>query len=61
MYPDSGPGLVKLDRNEYMALKEWLKADGDASRSKQFQHAPRFLNNPEAVQKAKEIYDGTYE
>lgn len=59
-FPDSGPGLAKLDRNEYAALKELAKADGDPSKVIPFQKAPRFVNNPDAVAKAIAIYQGTY-
>ncbi|MDY7090491.1 MAG: hypothetical protein SYR96_36055, partial [Actinomycetota bacterium] len=61
MFPDSGPGMVKLDRNEYAALKEIAKAGGDLSVAPQLSRAPRFTSNPDAVAKAKAIYDGTYE
>ncbi|MDG4785352.1 hypothetical protein O7626_05290 [Micromonospora sp. WMMD1102] len=61
VFPDSGDGVVKLDRNEYAALKEITRVGGDPAQSPQLQNNPRFLNNPEAVAKAKEIYDGTYE
>ena len=61
MFPDSGPGMVKLDRNEYAALKEIAKADGDPSAAPQLSRNPRFTENPDAVAKAKAIYDGTYE
>ncbi|HZG03212.1 MAG TPA: hypothetical protein VE546_06540, partial [Streptomyces sp.] len=62
VYPDSGPGIVKLDRNEYAALCLISRAKGDlASIEMQLQKAPRFANNPEAVQKALAVYNGTYE
>jgi hypothetical protein len=61
VYPDSGPGIVKLDRNEYAALTEIAKAGGDPARVPAFTHNPRFLNNPDAIAKAKAIYDGTYQ
>jgi hypothetical protein len=61
VFPDSGPGLVKLDRNEYAALTEIAKAGGDPAKVPAFQHNPRFTNNPDAIAKAKAIYDGTYE
>ncbi|MBB2941063.1 hypothetical protein FB565_000767 [Actinoplanes lutulentus] len=60
VFPVSGPGLVPLNNNEYAALKEIARADGDVDAVKAFQHNPRFLNNPEAIAKAKSIYDGTY-
>ncbi|MFI1562616.1 hypothetical protein ACH4ZX_06005 [Streptomyces sp. NPDC020490] len=60
VFPKSGPGLVELDRIEYAALKEIARNKGDLSRSQQLQRDPKFVNNPAKVQKAKEIYDGTY-
>ncbi|MCO8275394.1 hypothetical protein M1L60_32915 [Actinoplanes sp. TRM 88003] len=61
VFPDSGDGMVKLDRNEYAALKEIARAGGDASAAPQLTRNPRFTANPEAVAKAQAIYDGTYE
>ncbi|MCY1141654.1 hypothetical protein OWR29_26965 [Actinoplanes sp. Pm04-4] len=61
VFPDSGAGMVKLDRNEYAALKEIVRAGGDLSAAPQLSRNPRFTANPEAVAKAKAIYDGTYE
>ncbi|GHF77568.1 hypothetical protein GCM10018787_28190 [Streptomyces thermodiastaticus] len=52
MYPDSGPGIIKLDRNEYAALQQIAKAKGDISAAPQLTRNPRFTDNPEAVQKA---------
>jgi hypothetical protein len=60
VFPDSGPGIVKLDRNEYAALKEIARAGGDVSSVSVFARDPRFINNPDAITKAKSIYDGTY-
>ncbi|MER6631316.1 hypothetical protein ABT301_24360 [Streptomyces sp. NPDC000987] len=60
VFPKSGPGLVELDRIEYAALKEIARNKGDLSKSQQLQRDPKFVNNPAKVQKAKEIYDGTY-
>ncbi|MFK0141209.1 hypothetical protein [Streptomyces murinus] len=60
VYPDSGKGIAKLDRNEYAALQQISKAKGDISAAPQLTHAPRFVNNPQAVQKALDIYNGTY-
>ncbi|MBL1083089.1 hypothetical protein JK359_14030 [Streptomyces actinomycinicus] len=60
MYPDSGTGIVKLDRNEYAALQQISKAKGDIGAAPQLTRNPRFTNNPEAVQKALDIYNGTY-
>ncbi|MDF3300448.1 hypothetical protein [Streptomyces tropicalis] len=60
VYPDSGKGIVKLDRNEYAALQQLAKAKGDIDAAPQLTRNPRFTNNPEAVQKALDIYNGTY-
>jgi hypothetical protein len=60
VFPDSGTGIAKLDRNEYAALQQISKAKGDISAAPQLAHAPRFVNNPQAVQKALDIYNGTY-
>ncbi|KUL37472.1 hypothetical protein ADL22_21155 [Streptomyces sp. NRRL F-4489] len=60
VYPAAGPGFVELDRNEYAALSQIAKAKGDLSAAPQLTKNPRFVNNPEAVQKALAIYNGTY-
>ncbi|WP_086823729.1 hypothetical protein [Streptomyces sp. NRRL B-24572] len=60
VYPDSGPGIVKLDRNEYAALQQVAKAKGDISAAPQLTRNPRFTNNPGIVEKALAIYNGTY-
>ncbi|MFJ3959789.1 hypothetical protein [Streptomyces sp. NPDC090036] len=60
VYPDSGPGIVKLDRNEYAALQQVAKAKGDISAAPQLTRAPRFTNNPGIVEKALAIYNGTH-
>jgi hypothetical protein len=60
VFPDSGPGIAKLDRNEYAALSEIAKAGGDVEAVQIFNFAPRFVNHPENIAKAKAIYDGTY-
>jgi hypothetical protein len=60
VFPDSGPGIVKLDRNEYAALKQIAIAGGDVASVRVFARDPRFLSHPEAIAKAKSIYDGTY-
>ncbi|GAA2564183.1 hypothetical protein GCM10010435_40550 [Winogradskya consettensis] len=60
VFPVSGPGLVYLDRNEYAALKEIAKARGDPAQVPAFTQNPRFTSNPDAITKAKAIYDGTY-
>ncbi|MEU6894972.1 hypothetical protein ABZ934_24890 [Streptomyces sp. NPDC046557] len=60
VYPDAGPGIVKLDRNEYAALQQIAKAKGDLSAAPQLTKNPRFTNNPGIVEKALAIYNGTY-
>jgi hypothetical protein len=60
VFPVSGAGLVHLDRNEYAALKEIAQAGGDPSKVIAFTRNPRFTAHPEAIAKAKAIYDGTY-
>ncbi|MFE3774500.1 WXG100 family type VII secretion target [Streptomyces sp. NPDC059122] len=59
-FPISGPGFVELDRNEYAALQQIAKAKGDLEAAPQLTKAPRFVNNPESVQKALQIYNGEY-
>jgi hypothetical protein len=58
-FPISGNGLAELNRNEYAALKEIAKAGGRTD-VPALTRNPRFANNPEVVEKAKKIYDGTY-
>ncbi|MFE7381455.1 Hint domain-containing protein [Streptomyces zhihengii] len=58
-FPISGNGLVELDRNEYAALTEIAKAGGRTD-VPALTRNPRFANNPAAVEKAKQVYDGTY-
>ncbi|SEE39933.1 hypothetical protein SAMN05216489_06471 [Streptomyces sp. 3213] len=60
VFPVSGPGLVDMDRIEYAALKEIVRNKGDLSKSQQLQRDPKFVNNPAKVEKAKQVYDGTY-
>ena len=60
VFPVSGPGLVEMDRTEYAALKEIVRNKGDLSKSQQLQRDPKFVDNPEKVAKAKQVYDGTY-
>ncbi|MFD4860561.1 hypothetical protein [Streptomyces atratus] len=60
VYPESGPGIVNLDRNEYAALQQVVKAKGDINAAPQLTRNPRFVNNPQAVQKALDLYNGTY-
>jgi hypothetical protein len=61
VFPDSGVGMVKLSGTEYAALKEIVRAGGDISQAPQLTRNPRFVNNPQAVEKAMQIYNGTYE
>ncbi|MBT2369234.1 hypothetical protein J7E88_28955 [Streptomyces sp. ISL-10] len=61
VYPDSGPGIVNLDRNEYAALQQLARAKGDIDAAPQLTRNPRFVNNPQSVQKALDIYNGTYQ
>ncbi|MEU9498773.1 WXG100 family type VII secretion target [Streptomyces sp. NPDC048196] len=60
VYPAKGPGFVEMDRNEYAALSQIVKAKGDLSAAPQLTKNPRFVNNPEVVEKALAIYNGTY-
>ncbi|MFG1607719.1 WXG100 family type VII secretion target [Actinoplanes sp. NPDC049265] len=60
VFPVSGPGLVVLNGTEYTALQMIGKRQGDVAAVREFEHDPRFLNNPDAIVKAKAIYDGTY-
>ncbi|MET7932799.1 hypothetical protein [Streptomyces sp. NPDC005322] len=60
VFPVSGRGIVNLDRNEYAALQQLARAKGDISAAPQLTRNPRFVNNPQAVQKALDIYNGTY-
>ncbi len=58
VFPDSGPGIIQLDRNEYAALQQIVRAKGDMSAAPQLTRAPRFINNPEAVERALAVYNG---
>ncbi|MEU4692462.1 hypothetical protein [Actinoplanes sp. NPDC023714] len=60
VFPGTGDGLVRLDRNEYKALQQIALAKGDVEQVEMFKHAPMFVQNPEVIAKAKSIYDGTY-
>jgi hypothetical protein len=60
-FPISGKGLIKLDRDEYKALKLLAQNGGDPSRVAQFKYDPALLKNPQAITKAKSIWDGTYQ
>ncbi|MEU3335660.1 hypothetical protein [Streptomyces sp. NPDC006668] len=60
VFPVSGPGLVDMDRIEYAALKEIVRNKGDLGNSQALRRDPKFVNNPDKVAKAKQVYDGTY-
>ncbi|MEW1909444.1 hypothetical protein AB0442_13460 [Kitasatospora sp. NPDC085895] len=60
VFPDSGKGIVNMDRNEYAALKEIAKAGGDPSKVPAFTRDPRFRDNPQAIAKALAVYNGTH-
>ncbi|MEU4873345.1 hypothetical protein [Streptomyces sp. NPDC021608] len=61
VFPVSGPGLVEMNRVEYTALKHIMRADGDMSKLQtMFSKAPQFRDNPEAVQKALDLYRKYY-
>ncbi|WP_030459528.1 hypothetical protein [Kitasatospora sp. NRRL B-11411] len=60
VFPDSGVGIVNMDRNEYAALKELAKADGDPSKVPAFSRDPRFRDNPHVITKAHAVYHGTH-
>ncbi|MFG1805189.1 hypothetical protein [Streptomyces sp. NPDC049040] len=60
VFPCSGTGLAELDRNEYAALQQISKAKGNAESVQAFVKDPRFINNPDAILKARAVYDGTY-
>ncbi|MFG3282256.1 hypothetical protein [Streptomyces sp. NPDC048111] len=57
IFPVDGPGLVEMNRVEYTALKAIMQANGDMSKlEKMFSKAPQFRDNPQAVEKATEMY-----
>ncbi|SCE50982.1 hypothetical protein GA0115240_172026 [Streptomyces sp. DvalAA-14] len=57
VFPDSGPGIVKIGRVEYSALAMIKKAGGDMSKvERAFANDPKFVNNPQAVQTALDLY-----
>ncbi|KDN84275.1 hypothetical protein [Kitasatospora cheerisanensis] len=60
VFPDSGVGIVNMDRNEYAALKELAKADGDPSKVPAFTRDPRFRDNPHVITKAHAVYHGKH-
>ncbi|MER6114769.1 hypothetical protein [Streptomyces sp. NPDC001743] len=58
VFPDSGPNIVNLNRVEYAALRQIVRARGDISAAPQLARNPKFLQNPEAIEKALKIYNG---
>ncbi|MFE2186019.1 hypothetical protein [Streptomyces sp. NPDC059455] len=61
VFPVSGPGLVPMNRVEYEALKAIMKVNGDLGKlEKMFSNAPKFTENPGAVQKAIDMYREYY-
>jgi hypothetical protein len=61
IFPVDGPGLVEMNRVEYSALKSIMKADGDLSKLQtMFSKAPKFRDNPQAVEKAIALYRKYY-
>jgi len=60
VYPVDGPGLVPLNRVEFAAMAAIVRAGGDVSKVQEFSRDPKFISNPEAIAKAKSIYDGKY-
>ncbi|MER5546430.1 hypothetical protein ACWDBP_47335 [Streptomyces sp. NPDC001233] len=61
IFPVDGPGFVEMNRVEYTALKHIMKANGDLSKLQvMFSKAPQFRENPQAVEKAIELYRKYY-
>ncbi|MBE8478176.1 PrsW family glutamic-type intramembrane protease [Streptomyces justiciae] len=58
VFPDSGSNIVNLNRIEYGALKEIVRARGDLSAAPRLTRDPKFIENPEAIEKALKIYNG---
>ncbi|MES5821532.1 PrsW family glutamic-type intramembrane protease [Streptomyces sp. RG80] len=58
VFPGSGPNIVNLNRIEYGALKEIVRARGNLSAAPRLTRDPKFIENPEAVEKALKIYNG---
>ncbi|MFI6962041.1 hypothetical protein [Streptomyces sp. NPDC050255] len=58
VFPDSGPHIVNLNRVEYGALREVVRARGDISAAPRLTRDPKFVENPEAIEKALKIYNG---
>ncbi|MEV5983959.1 hypothetical protein AB0L85_02965 [Streptomyces sp. NPDC052051] len=61
IFPVDGPGLVEMNRVEYTALKHIMRANGDLSKLEvMFSKAPQFRENPQAVEKAIQLYRKYY-
>ncbi|GGV58365.1 hypothetical protein GCM10010277_60970 [Streptomyces longisporoflavus] len=61
IFPVGGPGLVEMNRVEYLALKHIMKAEGDMSRLQtMFSKDPKFRGNPQSVEKAIRLYRKYY-
>ncbi|WP_328949276.1 hypothetical protein OG778_14510 [Streptomyces sp. NBC_00184] len=58
IFPTGGPNIVNLNRVEYGALKQIVRARGDVSAAPQLARDPNFVRNPEAIEKALKIYNG---
>lgn len=58
VFPDSGLNIVNLNRVEYGALREIVRARGDISAAPRLARDPKFVENPEAIEKALKIYNG---
>ncbi|MEU1468589.1 PrsW family glutamic-type intramembrane protease [Streptomyces sp. NPDC005761] len=58
IFPAGGPNIVNLNRVEYGALKQIVRARGDISAAPQLARDPNFVRNPEAIEKALKIYNG---
>ena len=59
VFPDSGAGIAKLNRVEYSAPGD-SQGERRSRQGQGVQQGPQYVNNPEAVAKAKAIHDGTY-
>ncbi|WP_159941396.1 hypothetical protein [Nocardiopsis sp. FR6] len=58
VFPASGEGILNLNRIEYDALKQMLRAGGNFDRIRvMFEKNPKFKNNPDAVERARKIYE----
>ncbi|MGW2795951.1 hypothetical protein [Streptomyces sp. NPDC001269] len=59
VFPDSGDGIVKLNRLQYNALKEIAKVGGDLEKAETLRVDPRFQRKPEVIVLAMAVYNGT--